>query len=368
MNVVFRTDASLKIGAGHLMRCLTLADELRAEGARCHFICRNLQGNLIEQTRQRGFTVSVLSIADELAGASECFVGRQSIYAAWLGVDWDTDATQTISSIGGAVVDWLVVDHYALDFRWEQNLRPMCRRLMVIDDLADRPHDCDVLLDQNLGRNVGDYCGLTPGTCTVLAGSKYALLRPQFAELRDQSLMRRERPELKHLLVCMGGVDQVNATGAVLEALVDCNLPRSLRISVVMGLHAPWLEHVRSFAKNIPQPIEVMVNINNMAQLMAESDLAISAAGGGAWERCCLGLPSIIVTLAENQRYSASALMESGSAKIVGCVDDIKINMRSMIDIFQTTDALSQLSRNSRLVTDGRGVSHVKDALYVRSR
>jgi len=368
MNVVFRTDASLQIGTGHVMRCLTLADELRADGADCRFVCRAIPGNLIDLIRQRGFTVSALSTAFSTDENKDRFVGPQSTYAAWLGVTSYTDAAQTITSIGDAMVDWLIVDHYALDFQWEQKLRQVCRRLMVIDDLADRSHDCDLLLDQNLGRNVGDYRDFTLSTCSVLAGAQFALLRPQFAAMRDQSLDRRATPSLKHLLVCMGGVDQVNATGAVLEALVDCNLPANLQISVVMGVNAPWFDHVQSLVKHMPRLTKVLVNVDSMAQLMVESDLAISAAGGMSWEQCCLGLPSIVVEVAENQHYSASALKSSGSAKILGGVNDIKNNMRSMIDFIRTTDVLSQLSKKCRLVTDGRGASRVKDAIYVRNR
>lgn len=366
MNIVFRTDASLQIGTGHVMRSLTLADSLRAAGAKCHFICRKQQGNLIAQIHQHGFTVSILPPATEALITSELAVEAQSNYAAWLGVDWSTDAAQTKASIGTTAVDWLIVDHYSIDARWEKTLRPLCRKLMVIDDLADRPHDCDLLLDQNLGRDVAHYSPLVPEGCTILAGTKYALLRPEFAALRDDSLRRRKTPRLKHLLITMGGVDQADATGKVLEALKDCPLPDYMHITVVMGPHAPWLDRVQTLAKQMPQPTTVKINVNNMAQLMADSDLAIGAAGGSSWERCCLGLPTLIVVLAENQRSGAMALEQSGSVMLFDSVDAIPRNLRSMLSLLITTDSLNQLSKKSCLVTDGQGVSRLKNILSER--
>jgi UDP-2,4-diacetamido-2,4,6-trideoxy-beta-L-altropyranose hydrolase len=160
MKIAFRTDASLKIGTGHVMRCLTLANALQATGAQCHFICCEHPGNLIAQIRQRGFAVSVLLAATKAHITDEQAVEQHSNYAAWLGAGWATDAAQTKVGFGATAVDWLIVDHYALDARWEQALRPLYRKLMVIDDLADWPHDCDLLLDQNLGRDAGDYSKL----------------------------------------------------------------------------------------------------------------------------------------------------------------------------------------------------------------
>lgn len=363
MNIVFRTDASLQIGTGHVMRCLTLADALQTTGSQCHFICREHPGNLIEKIRQRGFLVSVLPAATEAFITNDQTVAAPSNYTAWLGAEWAADAAQTRLVIGATAVDWLIVDHYAIDAGWEKILRPLCRKLMVIDDLADRTHDCDLLLDQNLGREVCDYRELVPDGCLVLAGPRYALLHPEFAALRDGSLRRRATPQLKHLLVTMGGVDQIDATSKVLEALQNCIVTKDLRITVVMGPHAPWLERVQLLAKRMSQPTEVVVNVNNMPQLMANSDLAIGAAGCASWERCCLGLPTLMVVLADNQRDAAAALEESGGVQLLDSLDAIPYVLPSMFSLLTTTDALSQLSQKSCLVTDGQGVSRVIEAL-----
>lgn len=366
MKITFRTDASLHIGTGHVMRCLTLANALQATGAQCHFICREHPGNLIVQIRQRGFTVSVLPAATEALITDELAIGAQSSYASWLGVDWATDAAQTKVGVGATTVDWLIVDHYALDARWEQTLRPLCHQLMVIDDLADRPHDCDLLLDQNLGRDAGDYSQLVPEGCTVLAGPHYALLRPEFAALRDDSMRCRATPQLKHLLITMGGVDQADATGKVLEALQDCPLPADLRITVVMGPHAPWLERVKLLTKLMPQPTVVKVNVNNMAQLMADSDLAIGAAGSTSWERCCLGLPSIIGVQAVNQQLIANALELSGAAKVFNLNEGVKPISELIAKVVSDNHSLQNMSISAAAIADGNGVGRVAAQLKAR--
>jgi UDP-2,4-diacetamido-2,4,6-trideoxy-beta-L-altropyranose hydrolase len=248
MKVVFRVDASLLIGIGHVMRCLTLADALKTQGALCYFISREHPGHLLDVIEQRGYQVNRLE-----APLTHAINESELTHAAWLGSTWETDATDTAAILADLQPDWLVVDHYALDHRWEGALAPHYRKLLVIDDLADRPHRCDLLLDQNLGRQPQDYVGLVPTHCQVLTGSQYALLRPEFAALRPYSLQRRQaQPALRQLLISMGGVDQPNATGQVLQALKTCALPADCRITVVMGLAAPRLQNVQELARQMP--------------------------------------------------------------------------------------------------------------------
>ncbi len=355
MNILFRTDASLDIGTGHVMRCLTLAEALRERGALCRFVCRVHPGNLIELIRQRGFEVFALPLDSNWAGTDKV----NPSHAAWLGADWATDAEQTKVGAGETAADWLIVDHYALDARWERALCTACYRLMAIDDLADRPHNCDVLLDQNLGRRAEDYGHLVPDGCTIMAGPQYALLRPEFAALRPYSLARRAAPRLNRLLITMGGVDKEDATGEVLGALRACPLPADCQISVVMGPHAPWLARVREKAAAMPWPTDVLVNVRNMARLMADSDLAIGAAGSTSWERCCLGVPSIIVVLAANQQPIANGLEAASAAKAVQ-LTTLKADIeRILMDMLASPVLLAQMSGAAAEVTSGAGVTVV---------
>lgn len=331
MRIAFRTDASLEISSGHVMRCLTLADALAIRGAVCHFICRAHPGNLCDEIRRRGHTVTVLPdvYVPPTSGMDDM---HQLDYSAWLGCGWQTDAQQTNLVLASFQPDWVVLDHYSLDKRWEDAVGSYVRQLMVIDDLANRPHSCDLLLDQNLGRQTKDYVRLVPPNCLVLAGPTYALLRPEFARLRAYSLQRRRRKStLCKLLVAMGGVDMPNATSRVLEALKRSPLPRSCHITVVMGVGAPSLGNVREIAERMPWPTDVVVNVSDMAQRMADSDLAIGAAGSSSWERCCLGLPTLLVVLAENQQSGATALKAANAVYLIGAPSDIERNLPSAV-------------------------------------
>jgi UDP-2,4-diacetamido-2,4,6-trideoxy-beta-L-altropyranose hydrolase len=337
MQIVFRTEASVQIGTGHVMRCLTLADALRLKGADCTFFCQDLTGNLIDLIIERGHHAVMLDTTESL----------------------QTDAINTQRAIGSRTVDWLVVDHYALDHRWEKAMRPLSHQLMVIDDLADRMHDCDLLLDQNLGRVAEDYRQLVPRHATTLIGPRYALLRPEFASMREDSLARRKQPQLEHLLITLGGVDKDNLTGEVLQILRKCNLPTHLRITVVMGAHAPWLPNVQAVAAVMPRPTRVLVNVNDMARLMTDSDLVIGAAGGTAWERCSLGLPSLVITAAQNQRSGALALQKSGAAYLIESTRDVAALIENPLLSGNQPTWLQQLSSAAANITEGNGAAWV---------
>lgn len=358
MEIVFRADASITIGTGHVMRCLTLADALRERGAHCRFICRSHPGNLLEALRQRGHAVDALPEGKDTGPDLEGL----PTHAAWLGASWEEDAQATLCAIGSGPAEWLVVDHYALDARWERAVRGACRQLLVIDDLADRLHDCDVLLDQNLGRQGSAYAGRVPEHCTVLAGAAHALLRPDFAALRSRSLARREVAELRSILISMGGVDKDNATCAVLAALRGCMLPAECRITVVMGQHSPWLQEVREQAAGLPWGVEVRVNVQDMASLMAESDLAIGAAGTTAWERCSLGLPTLTVVLAQNQLPGARALAAAGAAWLLD-LDGLAAQLRDAIVRLRQPGELLALARAAAAVTDGAGTNRLLEVM-----
>lgn len=365
MHIAFRADASLQIGTGHVMRCLTLADALRERGASCSFVCRQHQGHLLALIAQRGHQALALPKLQEGADSERSCTA----HAHWLGTDWATDAQDTQQALNvhmsGELVDWLVVDHYALDARWEEALRPNIKRIMVIDDLADRTHACDLLLDQNLGRKEADYGGLLKGKTTVLVGPQYALLRPEFAERRAQSLARRQsNPQLRRLFITMGGVDKDNATGQVLSALQSCNFPADLQVTVVMGPYAPWLTQVQAQAAQMPWPTEVLVSVDNMAQLMTESDLTIGAAGSTSWERCCLGLPTIQVALAQNQEAIAQALSHAGAALMLQG-KAIEQTLPSLISTMASAEKLYAVSLAASGVTEGNGASLICDLMNV---
>lgn len=364
MKVVFRADASLQMGTGHVMRCLTLADALAAQGADCQFICRAHTGNLLDLIRSRGHTAHTLPVTDYVGAnsfATDSTTQAPALaHSHWLGATQAEDAASCAPILGELQPDWLIVDHYALDARWELALKPHYRQLMVIDDLADRPHQCDLLLDQTFGRNGEDYSAWVPASCRLLCGSQYALLRPEFAALRPYSLQRRAKPQLRQLLLTMGGVDKDNATGQILEALRLCPLPAENQITVVMGATAPWLAAVSRQAQSMPWPTKVMAGVSNMAQLMADSDLAIGAAGATSWERCCLGLPTIMLVLADNQHKVAQGLELAGAVQVIKEPQEIPDRLPPLLnDLVSSSSLLAEMCEAAARITDGRGAATV---------
>jgi UDP-2,4-diacetamido-2,4,6-trideoxy-beta-L-altropyranose hydrolase len=356
MKVALRADASIEIGTGHVMRCLTLAGALTAKGARCEFICREHNGHLIEHIRAKGHAAHSLPMEGD--------ADADLPHSAWLGATHSQDARACEPILAAIKPDWLVVDHYALDARWQGALAQHCGGTMALDDLADRPHACRILLDQTFGRQADDYRALVPADCTLLCGSGYALLRPEFAALRPYSLRRRAQPKLQHLLITLGGVDKDNVTTRVLAALQGSPLSATCEITVVMGSTAPWLDDVRRMAQAMRWRTTVRVGVHDMARLMADSDLAIGAAGATAWERCCLGLPSAMLVLADNQRHAAGLLEQAEAARIVRLDGDRPNPLVRLIDeLGRSESRLRRMSEAARTITDGEGAKQVANLL-----
>lgn len=354
MRVAFRCDASLRIGTGHVMRCLTLARALRARGHDCQFVMRDLTGHQGARVAAEGFGLTLLP------PPSGERVAKGTAHADWAEVPWERDAAETAAAL--SVLDWLVVDHYAFDQEWESRALPVSARLMVLDDLADRAHDCDLILDQNLGRRAEDYDAHVPATAARLIGPRHALLRPEFAAARREALAARAARgrALRHVLVTMGGVDAENATGAVLASGA---LDR-LQVTVVLGGAAPHLASVRAQVAALPGAA-LRVDVPDLAPLMAEADLAIGATGGTAWERCVLGLPTLMLVLAENQAPAAQALTRAGAGLSLGRMGEpgfdarLEVALRTCAD----PDLLMRLSTAAAGITDGEGTGRVVAAL-----
>jgi UDP-2,4-diacetamido-2,4,6-trideoxy-beta-L-altropyranose hydrolase len=354
-DIVFRTDASIEIGTGHVTRCLALADQLSANGARSAFVSRSMPNNLRERIQRAGHALFELPI--EIHGCDNLR------HSPWLGTTMALDAAAAGPIIAQFQPNWLVVDHYALDARWERAVRPNGVKLMVIDDLADRQHECDVLLDQNLGHNAGAYKGLVPSSCYVMTGPHYALLRPEFAAVRAATLAERTGRGLRRLLITMGGVDLQDATSTVLQALKSAALPQGLIITVIMGRNAPALEKVRALGRNMPWPTEVLVDVDDMYAHMVAADLAISAGGGTTWERCCLGLPSIVVETADNQAGIAQSLTAIGAALDPGSLQSSEFPCMLRATLDQASGRLEAMAEAAAKTCDGDGTSRIVDKL-----
>jgi UDP-2,4-diacetamido-2,4,6-trideoxy-beta-L-altropyranose hydrolase len=356
MKVSFRVDASVRMGTGHVMRCLSLAESLRERGVQVHFICREHTGNLVALMRQKALPVTVLPAP----AMNDATTGKD--YAVWLGVTQAEDAKQTIEALNGERPDWLVVDHYGLDVEWEQRLRSHASKLMVIDDLANRHHDCDVLLDQNYSL-VGErrYSGFVPETCKILVGPRNALVHPEYAAYRRT--MPARDGQVRRVLVFFGGSDPQNMTGMALEAISDPTL-NQLEVDVVVGANNVHRESLENQAKKRPGT-RIYGPRPHLADLMSQADLAIGAGGASTWERMCLGLPAVVVSIAENQRPASEALAAAKLIYYAGDIADIKVNdlKQLLMTLTRSIESLAELTMRNQREVDGLGALRLAEVM-----
>lgn len=351
MKVAIRVDASAQMGLGHAMRCLALAQALQALGATCTFVSRSMPVGMAERIASLGMSLRMLPARE----APEGLTG----YMAWLGVSLEQDADDTRACLEGLdTVDWLVVDHYAIDARWQTPLRAVARHIAVIDDLDDRPHDCDLLVDHTPSLvNTFRYGHHTPADCLRLLGPRYALLRPEFARARGKQ--PPERKHLKRILVNLGGTDPGGISGHALAVLAPLAF-EGFMIDVVVGSLAPRRDALERAVASIPGAT-LHVDVVDMTQLYLAADLAVGAAGMAAWERCTLGLPTLMLTVADNQRAGAEALAELGGGIHLGTASAQHLLAVAGVAraLAQSPDWLSIMSRSAAGLCDGNGAGRV---------
>lgn len=355
MNIAFRVDAAPHIGLGHFMRCLALADAVGARGARTRFVSRHLSPLLHEMLTARGHELSLLDTA-----ASDEQI-KDLPYSHWLGTSQATDALATIEALSPERWDWAIVDHYALDARWETTVRAAARRILVIDDTADRRHECDVLLDQNLFADMATrYQGLAPERCRLLLGPHYALLRKEFAFLREITGVRADG--VKRILVLFGGVDARNETEKVIRA-ITLHREKAVDVDVVIGADHSARTQVAELCAQYG--FGFYVQASGVAELMARADLAVGATGSTSWERCCLGLPAVCITSGANEVPIAHGLAARGA--IVDLGDGATVTPDTLSVILQrlicNPSEVMAMSVAARTLVDGRGVDRVRDTL-----
>jgi UDP-2,4-diacetamido-2,4,6-trideoxy-beta-L-altropyranose hydrolase len=301
MIVLVRADATSEMGAGHVMRCAALVMRLMSSHAKVHFVCVGLSDRLADWLRDHGLGLDVLPAADI--------------------TDWRSDLAATRDVVGRVGhADLLIVDHYGLNKAWERGMRSQARRILVIDDLADRDHDCDMLLDQSLHEaGLIRYEKRVPQGTRLFLGPRYAMLRAEFDE---PGLERIRDGSVKRLLVFFGG-DPNNQTLKIIDALraLGSLAPETL---VVLGAVHPHRSVIHKNAADLPR-VHVLDTTDRMSRLMAQADLAIGTCGGAAWERCALGLPCLVVVTAENQREDAEILHRLGAVEHLGDANEVSL-------------------------------------------
>ncbi len=325
MRVLFRVDASRAIGIGHVARCMTLAERLRQAGALVEFACLELPGNIIPDIRRAGFDV------------------------------------RTADGPIGARFDWLVVDHYGLDAGYESAMRACVRRILVIDDLANRPHDCDLLLDQNLYADMQSrYLRHVPPHARVLAGPRFALLRPEFSAARPR--VRRQK-EARRIFVFFGGSDPTNETVKALRGLAGPG-HGDICMDVLVGVSNPFRDQIEALARGKPN-VALIPPTNRISELLLAADLAVGAGGTTSWERCCLGVPTIAIAVADNQVALSATLAERGYQIFLGRSDALHSHHipDAVSDSLTDFDATVAMGLRGMELVDGLGAERVVAAM-----
>lgn len=357
MRILFRTDANAQIGTGHLMRCLALADGLRAEGVECTFLCRaGGLGVMASRITEAGHVL--LTLPDSPLGDADVD-SPQLAHAGWLPGGQLNDAAACLNVLGGQpVADWLVVDHYALDEIWENPMRVAAARILVIDDLADRQHACDLLLDQNQVPDMAArYGNCVPENCRLLLGPKYALLRNEFLR-SDPSAPASERSTSPRLLVMFGGADPQNLTLRTVNALASVGWKGG--VDVVAG---PLYTDPDTLQKAIAALPDARLHApaRDVAMLMRSAGFAVGSPGVASWERCACALPSLTIAQADNQEPIGEALGISGAHCYLGRAETVTdADLEAALRFWQNNGFARQaMTAAAQAVCDGLGVRRV---------
>jgi len=359
VNIFFRVDASVEIGSGHVHRCITLANELKGIAGNSTFICRGYIGNLVPLIKKNGHEVILVQSKGDMFPENRKY--------NWNNAEIKDDLDSTLEAIGcTGLVDLFIVDHYGIDERWCGKIRPYCKNMLVVDDLANRNFDCDFLLDQTLNRKKKDYRNLVPPGCELMLGSEYALLRPEFLQHRQAAKKRRnDISQPRNLLISLGGTDPDFLTELAMLALSESDSASKFLVDIVLSSQAPHLDRVVKLSKNMPYKTNLHIDSSEMAYLMTNADMAIGAGGTTSWERCCLGLPTLAIVMTDNQKGVIGALESAGATVNVGHGKDIDSHkLSAFIDRYVNDPrSLHDMSKKSFETCDGLGAKRCVSTL-----
>jgi UDP-2,4-diacetamido-2,4,6-trideoxy-beta-L-altropyranose hydrolase len=299
MKVGFRVDAGIAIGAGHLSRCLTIANALKLDGvSECFFILKSHEGSFTASIYKNGFSLEVLPLEFQpnyYADDYEQWVGGCALNDAKLTLDY-------LKKQGFTSDDWLIIDHYGLDHKFETIIVDKGINVGVIDDLANRQHNCKFLVDQTCGRRAQEYKNLVNFDTDLMTGQFFCMLRPEFLMFRERALAKRTKFKgITNIFINFGSTDPTNVTSTIIDTLNDINFQSEIELVIAVGGNSPNLSQIKNSVKCFSGLAALIIDAQNMSELMYNADVAIGAAGATTWERCALGLPSIIIKTAENQ-------------------------------------------------------------------
>jgi len=352
--IVFRSDSSNVIGSGHIMRCLRIAKNFKKLGKKCIFICSDYKSSLKKKIEQYGFEVKVIKKPKK----KFIEVNKSSLaHSDWLVSTQEYDAEKTINIISKYKTELLIIDHYGIDCIWENKLRLHVKKIMVIDDLADRRHNCDLLLDQNLVYNFKKrYKNLIQKKCNLLLGPRYALLDARYSILREKKISRSGK--IKRIIIFFGGADQNNYTQLAITTILKLKI-KDIFFDIVMNKQSIFFQQIKRILKN-KRNIRIHDSLPNLANLIFKADLAIGAAGSNTWERCCLGLPTIIISSGINQIKIANSMQKNGAAIVIRSKANLQKEIKnSFLFLYQNKKAYLKMSKKALSICDGKGINRL---------
>ena len=359
LKVCFRVDSSFEIGSGHTMRCITLALILKKRyKAHCYFITRPLDGNMDRAIRQNGFQVLSLEVMCDVAYGVHPNAPK---HAFWLNANWKQDAELTRSYLCEIGADVLIVDHYALDKEWERLFTEIKNlKIVILDDLADRPHIANILVDYTVNRKINDYSELVNQNCKLLTGLSYVILRDEFSHGRKQPNIKSGSKT--NIFVNMGGVDNDNQTQHLMETFSAVGDREDLKFLIVTGAKYRYSTSLTKYMRDNFVNYEIFKNVNNICQIMRNSDLAISAMGSTTWELMSQGIPCLLLPIAENQERHLREIERNNFAEVIMDLSQSSILDKTM-HFIRNVPRRKFLSAKSFKTIDANGASRVANAL-----
>ena len=352
-NLFIRVDSGMDIGDGHFLRCLTLVDSLKNKFERIIFISNQMPNHFLKRIKKNKFEIYKINGYSHIQ--EEKLESKKKVNL----VQKDSIETKKIIGKYENSSNWLIVDHYGIDYVWEKNIRENIEKIIVIDDLANRKHDCDILIDQNFYERMEKrYSKLIPSFCEKFLGPKFTLLKPEFLKAR-KNLKRKN--EFKRILISFGGSDPSNETTKALSAIID--LGKKYKIDVIVGTNNPNKKQIMKLCSKIPF-CNFYEQVENMSKYMKRADLAIGAGGTSTWERCCLGLPTIVTSLSKDQEKIIENLSKIGCVINLGSAEKTtKLDyVKALNEI--NSKKLREISKKCLVLVDGKGVKRIANKIF----
>ncbi len=350
MRIAFRVDASVEMGTGHMRRCISLATAILSNGGTVAFVTTERAIAAVPPTFEHFTLPPTGALRDTAPGDPP--------HSAWLAKGVSDDAADTVAALADWKPDWVITDHYGIDARWHDAVRgALSCNMAAIDDLADRPHGVDLLIDHNWHRDHrSKYEHLLPNHCPILGGPAYAMLGQAYAAAPRYLFS----PEVRSIGVFLGGTDHLDQTSAVLDCIKAAGFSGAIEIATTSS--NPNLSKLQARVR-ADENLSLLEDAPDLAAFFARHDLQVGAGGGATWERFCIGAPSLLISFALNHDSVLLPLAEQNVAVVLPfgwSIDDLETAISQLIE---DADRRQSLSVRCRELVDGQGGGRIVTAL-----